>query len=344
MNKKLILTHANCVDGCCSRAILEQAHGENALYLAVDYPDFKPEYAERYEKLMSQVKDFKNTEVIMADICLPNAWIDMFLKNENKVTIIDHHATSLKMVENYQERIDNGEKLNLEIIFSKDNTESGAMLTWKYCNPTLNIPDVIKYVSEGDTWNFKSPETKPFYFGIKNEKEPKDYSSEFWINLINNKEAVNSIIESGKPLLDSHNKVLDSFAKEAKPITIDNKQGFIVQAPRKYCSDLGDILAKQCNGFALIYEQKPDLVTCELRSVKPVTVNDIAEKLGGGGHKHAAGFRVKDLNELQQILNDNNNNVDLTQYVEQKKSIVKTISSIREACSCDHTFNSPTLK
>lgn len=35
--KKLVLTHANCVDGCCSHAILETLYGNDAHYVAVEW-------------------------------------------------------------------------------------------------------------------------------------------------------------------------------------------------------------------------------------------------------------------------------------------------------------------
>lgn len=62
--KKLILTHHNCVDGCCCKSILMKN------YIEVKYSDFNPEYKEEYKNFKEKVIGYNNTEVIMADICL----------------------------------------------------------------------------------------------------------------------------------------------------------------------------------------------------------------------------------------------------------------------------------
>ena len=82
---RLIITHANCVDGCCSCAILKEKYKEEAKYIEVDYADADPAYPERYNKFMSEVEHIHNGEVIMADICLKKEIVDMFIsKNLQK--------------------------------------------------------------------------------------------------------------------------------------------------------------------------------------------------------------------------------------------------------------------
>lgn len=48
--KKLIITHGNCVDGCCSRAILEQKYGNDAEYFEVDHAEIDPAFPEKFQK------------------------------------------------------------------------------------------------------------------------------------------------------------------------------------------------------------------------------------------------------------------------------------------------------
>ena len=97
--KKLIITHGNCVDGCTCRAILEEKYGDNAEYIEVDHSEIDPAFPEKFQKFWDYVSQFKNTEVFMADICLKEIFINLFLENNNILNIIDHHETALPLIE-----------------------------------------------------------------------------------------------------------------------------------------------------------------------------------------------------------------------------------------------------
>ena len=53
--------------------------------------------------------------------------------------------------------------------------------------------------------------------------------------------------------------------------------------------------------WILINEYKADEIRCRVRSIG-VSINDIAEKFGGGGHKNASGIVVKDYDTVDKIL------------------------------------------
>lgn len=314
--KKLILTHANCVDGCCSRAILETRYGNDAHYVAVEHTDYDPKFPEKMNQLLVEVSSFEDSEVIMSDICLPLSWIEMFLNKNNKVTIIDHHKTAKKTIAALQEKIDSGEKLNIEIYFSEDNSQSGALLTWNYINPMTPPPEVVTYISEGDIWDFKHNETKAFYTGLLDKKQPNDYSAQQWLEILTNKDKVKEIIDYGQPIHESFMQEVYSYIPKAISITLGGRPGMMVFAPSEYRSELGHLLSKQFNGFGLIVEDKGNVVSCRLNSIAPNTIDDLAIKFGGGGHAQSSGFKLQNLKELEELLKNEGNDVSF--YLEQQ--------------------------
>lgn len=321
MYKRLVLTHYNCVDGCSCELIFKSIFGDDALYVPVDHSDYDPKFKDTYEVFKSKVENIKNADVYMSDICLPPEWIEHFLANNNKVIILDHHNTAIPYVEKFEDRIANGEKLNMEIVFSKDNSESGAMLTWKYLKPNEPIPEVIKYICDGDRWEFKYKNTKAFYAKI-NEKNPKD-NVDVLSELIfaSNPEKLNEFVKDGLIIREAYMKEVESYLPYAKPIKLFGRKGGIVQAPKEYISELGNLLANHFDGFGLVVDLSNDIVKCSLRSVAPNIVSDIAKKMGGGGHEQASAFRLNNLEELNSLLKEHGNDIEF--HVSTNKNKLK---------------------
>jgi len=65
-----------------------------------------------------------------------------------------------------------------------------------------------------------------------------------------------------------------------------------VNAPGKFASEAGNVLAHRCNGAACVWYSDGHELKISLRSVPDVDVSEIASAFGGGGHKNAAGFRA----------------------------------------------------
>jgi nanoRNase/pAp phosphatase (c-di-AMP/oligoRNAs hydrolase) len=75
-----------------------------------------------------------------------------------------------------------------------------------------------------------------------------------------------------------------------------------VNANYFFGSDLCGILSKTCPFAAYYWINSEGEYVFGMRSCKDfegaVDVSVIAKSFGGGGHAHASGFRIKDLNEL----------------------------------------------
>lgn len=286
--KPLIITHKNCVDGCCSQAILRSKFGSNATYLELDHANLDPTKDSNAQTYISTIFSFKDSEVYISDFCLNTEMIDQLLQQGNKVIVLDHHATSIKYIEPFEERIKNGEKLNLIIDFAKENHCSGAMLTWKHLYPNIEPPQVVKHVSDGDIWKFEfGNKTKHFYTGIlETFGGPEKIPHNIWDELLKNNKLTHNFINVGEPIHSQYMAEVMTYVEKSSICTLDGQRGLIVEAPKKYTSDLGNQLAIKGGGFGLVYniDEENQVVRCSLRSVAPFNVSSIAQKFGGGGH------------------------------------------------------------
>lgn len=302
----LIITHKNCVDGCCSQAILRSKFGEKAIYLELDHANLdstKDKDAPKYIKTILAIKD---SEVYISDFCLNTEMIDKLLQQGNKVVVLDHHESSIKYVEPFEERISNGEKLNIEIHFAKSNHCSGSMLTWQYLYPEIEPPKAVKHVSDGDIWKFEfGNSTKHFYTGVlESFGEPKDVPNKLWDEFLKDDSLTEKFINIGEPIHSKYMAEVMNYAAQAVPCILNGKKGLMVEAPKKYTSDLGNQLALKGGGFGLVYNIDEDsgVVRNSLRSVAPFNVSEIAQKFGGGGHAQASAFRSKNLEDFHSLL------------------------------------------
>jgi oligoribonuclease NrnB/cAMP/cGMP phosphodiesterase (DHH superfamily) len=312
--KPLIITHKNCVDGCCSQAILRSRYGSDADYLELDHANLDPTKDKDAPKYLEKIFAQKDSEVVISDFCLNTEMIDRLLQQNNKVVILDHHASSIPFVEPFEKRMAAGEKLNLHINFAKTNDRSGSMLTWEYAYPDVTPPKAVEFVSDGDIWKFKFGDaTKHFYTGLlETHGEPKDVPTELWDKLLIDNKLAEKIVEIGEPIHAQYMSEVMYYATKGIPVVLDGKPGLMVEAPKKYTSDLGNQLAIACDGFGLVYntDEQTGVVRCSLRSVAPITVNDLAGKFGGGGHPQASAFRCKDMDEFNALLTKEGNELN----------------------------------
>jgi len=311
----LIITHKNCVDGCCCKAIFRSKFGNNATYLELDHANLEITKDKDAQNYIDLIFSFYISVFYFADFCLKSEFISKLLDQHNKVVILDHHETSIQYVEPFEKRMANGEKLKLEIHFAKTNEFSGSMLTWNYLYPNIEPTKTIKYVSDGDIWKFEfGNTTKYFYTGLMESfGEPSKIPNNIWDNLIFDNSVCEEFVKIGEPIHSIYMQEVMSYVQLSKAIRINNIDGYLVKAPKKYTSDLGNQLAKLTDGkgFGLVYNinEETNVVNCSLRSIAPIKVNDIAKKFDGGGHAQASAFRCKNMEQLKDLLISEGNNI-----------------------------------
>lgn len=118
---------------------------------------------------------------------------------------------------------------------------------------------------------------------------------EAWDKLINKRSLV-ELINEGKKLLIARNQEVCRIVDNATTfVEFEGCYVPLIECEPKFMSDVGNILSLD-HAFVLMFQRKPGMILYSMRSnadnPRHVDVSEIAKKYGGGGHKHAAGFKV----------------------------------------------------
>lgn len=194
------------------------------------------------------------------------------------LTVIDHHKTAKEDLEGLD--------------FARfDMEKSGCGMAWEYFHTHTRMPELLFHIQDRDLWKFESPLTRPFCTALR-DSVPMEFGA--W-DLIANDDYLQGrvfrLIELGQTLCAIFDKEVADLAKYAFEITIKGFSGKAVNAPAKYASELGNLLAQESPfGMTYYYDGASARINCSLRSVGDFDVSHIAKLMGGGGHKNAAGF------------------------------------------------------
>ncbi len=274
MNQKVVcIYHGNCTDGTTAAAVLLTKFPDCILF-PLEH-GYKPE---DFQNIVDVVD--KNTVVYIVDFSLKEEDLKTLLSIAKKVVIIDHHIGVKDLLEKLAK-----EHENLEYVF--DNHRSGASLTWIYFYGDENIPDIIKYVEDKDIWTWKYGEITKYvntYLVLLTNKPDK-------IKELLNKD-ISEIIEKGKLLSEYTDFLINRFIEKAKETKI--KIGdYVVRGfnTNLFQSEIGNILSTKFNEAVALFNISGDKVKFSFRSCEGQHPNalELAQILGGGGHKHAAG-------------------------------------------------------
>lgn len=297
----IIIHHNKDMDGYCSGAICKLKYPDAKL-IGWDYKDPIPDFEE-----------FKGEDVIMIDITFPLNKLNELSNICKTLTVIDHHISFAKEFKAYHIISDaQFNPLDSELaVFGEDdsnfryvyqNRRAACEVGWKYLFPDKDIPYAVTLIGRYDTWRQEEGdwqgETLPFkycMYGMCNSAET------FPTGLFYYDDAkIAPYLEIGKSIMKYENTMNESvcrsysFEREAyglKAICINAPYFSSEVVKSVYNADIHDIMV----GFCFSQGEW----TVSLRSAKPeVDVSIIAKARGGGGHKGAAGFKVKNFEDI----------------------------------------------
>jgi oligoribonuclease NrnB/cAMP/cGMP phosphodiesterase (DHH superfamily) len=294
-----IFYHRADYDGIASGAILKRKFPYSTL-IAADYSDPIQPY-------LNMIED--GDEVIFADYVFnPLESISNLVKTKHvKVTVIDHHITSINYFKEHPNDI-------YQLIDPKEEWQSAAYLCWKYCYPRTLVPEAIKMISYYDTWKHDYKDQYLHFMAGLFTVDLK-INDKKWDKLLNLTcyDGVNyridqvkyndaSLIQEITTIGTYVQAAEDSFSKKAvdegafelelqgrKLIAMNtNKKGALqFKSAKEYDGYLVFCALNNGQWRYSIYcdPSKQDVIRCDL----------IAESFGGGGHKGAAGFQTEEL-------------------------------------------------
>lgn len=265
----VIIYHKNCHDGFGAAWAAWKKFGDTASYIPQLHRDEYPAGVE-------------GKDVYTVDFCFIKTITDELISKNKSLTVIDHHISDKETILSVPSH-----SFSLEY--------SGAKLTWLHFFPNEPVPEMIEYISDGDTWAHALPNWREIGGYIHNyELTFKDFE-ELDAKFRNNK---NGIVEVGRILMRQFDKQIEEHLDKAMLVSFDGYEVYACNAPSFIRSELGHLLALKKGPFSIVYRFEGDVLRVSLRGDKTIDVSAIAQKYGGGGHHEAAGIIMKNQNPL----------------------------------------------
>jgi oligoribonuclease NrnB/cAMP/cGMP phosphodiesterase (DHH superfamily) len=274
-----------------------------ALHQGVQYsdgkfwgPNFEFRPAIRYEGPNLEGID-KETTVYVVDFCYKGKFIASLCAQAKEVVVLDHHGEST------DNDLDGFTADNLIVV--NDTKHAACVVAWMFLNEADDeyTPSILKFIEDMDLWKWALPNSS-LVSAYLDSVEP---SIEAYFPLISGEMSLGDVLDRGQAVLDYKNKTMDILEKQAVLMDI---AGYKV--PAVNCSDpsivsyLGNRLAKDQPFAATWYLQPNGKLKFSIRSITGeglpgISVREVAQKFGGGGHPNASGFKVDKLFPFEVI-------------------------------------------
>jgi len=265
MNKRIVVYHSHCLDGFTAAWATWLKFGdEDTEYLPASYGDVVP--------------DVSGREVYVVDFSYPRDVMLAMEKSAASLSVLDHHKAA-------REALDG---LPFALF---DMERSGAGITWDVLHPGKERPWLVSYVEDRDIWRWALPQSKEANSWVGACRRD---SFEDWDRL--SATPFEKVVEKGEAVLAYIDRYVSEMAEQARTVEVAGQNVPMVNAPYICISELVGKLAESAP-FAVGWFQRSDgLYAYSLRSRGPegVDVSEIAKRYGGGGHRNAAGFTLKE--------------------------------------------------
>lgn len=268
MNRPLVIYHAHCLDGfgAAFAAYEHFRRGDtcDCDFLPAVHGDAPPDCAGR--------------DVYLVDFAYPRAVMEEILDRAASVTVLDHHITAETDLHGLDDAYP-----RLRLVFSADH--SGALVAWQFFHHT-QAPLLLRCVEDRDLWRFELPESRDVTAAMMSY--PFDF--DLWRQWIDSTEAIARLAEEGRAINRYRQQMVEHYRRRTALGIVAGYTVPIVNCPREIVSELLGALADG-HPFAAGYLDREDKRSWSLRSAGDgLDVAAIAERFGGGGHRHAAGF------------------------------------------------------
>lgn len=301
----LCIYHGNCADGFGAAWAVREALGDDVEFHAGVYQDPPP--------------DVTGREVFIVDFSYPYDVLCEMSFKAKRIAIIDHHKTAQEALSRLPQFTDKepdgtyGPDLNSAwaecelhnmpyIAACFDMERSGAGLTWDVFHPGKPRPKLIDHIEDRDLWRFNLPNTREIQAAIFS----LPYEFDAWDPWFRTDDLSQLVTEGAAIERKHHKDVAELTQVVTRPMKLrapwldgpaPADLGFVVvpmaNLPYTLTSDAGHLLCGDEHPFAGCYWDTPEGRVFSLRSRENgADVGEVAKQYGGGGHKHASGFRV----------------------------------------------------
>ena len=269
--RPLVIYHGNCADGFSAAWCFWRKFKDGADYHAGVYSEAPPPVYGR--------------DVYLVDFSYKRPIVEQMVNEAASVWLIDHHKSAI-------DDLNGVPHLN----YFTDLERSGATLAWDFLFPDEPRPLLLGHVEDRDLWRFKLPNTRE----IQSFVFSHEYSFELWDKLMGADQVeLLKMTAAGAAIERKHHKDIAELLKFCqRRMVIAGHDVPVANLPYTMSSDAGHVMGEG-EPFAACYTDTAEHRVFSLRSAPDgVDVSEIAKQFGGGGHKHASGFRVSRDHEL----------------------------------------------
>ncbi len=282
MQKPLVIYHKDCADGLAAAWCFWKQYKDSFDYYPGVYNVPPPDVFDR--------------DVYMVDFSYKHDVMEMICKYANKVVLLDHHKSAL------DDLWDLAALPNFSMDYATDSM-SGAMIAWQYVKDTSGhkrkLPELLKHIQDRDLWKFELPHTREIMSAVFSyEKSMTEYDKLMKLTKV----GIKDLVKEGKIIERKYQMDLCGLIAQCKRhIEFEGYNVPIANLNGLYASDAGSVMSEGYP-FSMTYYDTENHRVFSLRS-KPtgIDVSEIAAKYNGGGHKHAAGFKVVRSHALSKI-------------------------------------------
>ncbi len=274
--RPLILYHGrNCPDGFGAALAAWLFYGDRAELRGLDHGDITT-----VEALTEKLGDVQGRAVYMLDFAFGPELTAALDARAAKLVVLDHHKSAAEKLTGFQCRCG---------VVHFDMQHSGARLAWEFFHPDTPVPGLIRYIEDRDIWKWEFAESAAFLSAL--DMEPRDLQRWAAIAAFTPEEEA-AFMARGGAMDEKFQKLCADIAEQAQPITFNGVQGLMVNCPGLFHSQVGDLLARESQTFALMWHASPQGTKMGLRSRTGFDCIPLAESLGGGGHAQACGCKM----------------------------------------------------
>ncbi len=296
MSDQVVIYHANCIDGSMG-----------ALCAYYDFPKayFHPATHNKEDDILDNVKD---KDVYFIDFCYKEDKTRAICELAKSVVFLDHHQTSLPYIEKIVDEYSSN-KLTLEDVGRTSMKEavsldkcksfcsmdkSGAMLAYEYFSAAKECyinAEIVELVQDRDLWKWEYPETEAvtsFLYTLP-QFDPK--IEQIWVDwhLYCTEYSIEELTELGNPVVKARQKNVEDGCRRAFKAIMFDREIYIANATDCFSEIAGELALKGEFGATFhINSQGKYVYSLRVRN-GDLDISVLAEKVGGGGHKKAAG-------------------------------------------------------
>lgn len=283
--KPLVIYHGNCADGFAAAWCFHHKDPNGYEFHAGVYQEPPPDVAGRL--------------VYLVDFSYKPAVLEQMSQSAREIVILDHHKSAIEDIEDWLSHT-HLRPLCCPITCVFDMNRSGAGITWDYIFPDRPRPDLLNHVEDRDLWKFKLEGTREIQAAVFSYP----YDFHIWDKLMFPYPDLD-LAQEGIAIERKHHKDIAELLEVCtRTMNIGGYNVLAASLPYTMSSDAGMALAIKSGKltFGACYWDTPTHRIFSLRSYpEGLDVSEIAKGYGGGGHKHAAGFKVSRDHPLAKV-------------------------------------------